>query len=109
MVNWDPEAKTTLSDEEVNYEEQQGKLYIIKYQIEGSAEYLTAATTRPESIYGDTAICINPTDQRLSHLKGKNAIVPIVNRSDPIIQAEYVGVEDGTGCLQVTPAHDVND
>ncbi|MBF0695409.1 MAG: valine--tRNA ligase [Flavobacterium sp.] len=109
MVNWDPEAKTTLSDEEVNYEEQQGKLYFIKYQIEGSAEYLTVATTRPETIFGDTAICINPTDERFSHLKGKKAIVPIVNRSVPIIEDEYVDVEFGTGCLKVTPAHDVND
>ena len=109
MVNWDPEAKTTLSDEEVNYEEQQGKLYYIKYQISGSEDFLTVATTRPETIFGDTAICINPHDERLTHLKGKTAKVPIVGRVVPIIEDEYVDVEFGTGCLKVTPAHDVND
>ncbi|MEL1244185.1 valine--tRNA ligase [Flavobacterium sp. DGU11] len=109
MVNWDPEAKTTLSDEEVNYEERQGKLYHLRYKIEGSEDYVTVATTRPETILGDTAICINPNDERYAHLKGKNAIVPIANRVIPIIFDEYVDMEFGTGCLKVTPAHDVND
>lgn len=109
MVNWDPEAKTTLSDEEVIFEERQGKLYFLKYQIEGSADFLTVATTRPETIFGDTAICINPNDERFSHLKGKRAIVPIAGRVIPIIEDEYVDVEFGTGCLKVTPAHDMND
>ena len=109
MVNWDPEAKTTLSDEEVHYEERQGKLYHLKYQIEGSEDFITIATTRPETILGDTAICINPNDERYTHLKGKKAIVPIVNRVIPIIFDEYVDMEFGTGCLKVTPAHDVND
>jgi valyl-tRNA synthetase len=109
MVNWDPEAKTTLSDEEVNYEERQGKLYHLKYKIEDSEDYVTVATTRPETILGDTAICINPNDERYAHLKGKNAIVPIANRVIPIIFDEYVDMEFGTGCLKVTPAHDVND
>lgn len=109
MVNWDPEAKTTLSDEEVIYEERQGKLYFIQYQIEGSEDFLTIATTRPETILGDTAICINPNDERYSHLKGKKAIVPISKRVIPIVFDEYVDMEFGTGCLKVTPAHDVND
>ena len=109
MVNWDPEAKTTLSDEEVIHEERQGKLYYINYKIEGSNDVLTIATTRPETIFGDSAICINPNDERFSHLKGKKAIVPICNRVIPIIEDEYVDVEFGTGCLKVTPAHDVND
>ena len=109
MVNWDPEAKTTLSDEEVVFEEQQGKLYYIKYEIQGSSDFVTVATTRPETIFGDTAICINPNDERFSHLKGKSAIVPICGRVIPIIQDEYVDVEFGTGCLKVTPAHDTND
>ena len=109
MVNWDPEAKTTLSDEEVIYEEQQGKLYFLKYKIEGSEDFLTVATTRPETIFGDTAICINPNDARFTHLKGKKAIVPICGRIVPIIEDEYVDIEFGTGCLKVTPAHDIND
>ncbi|MFD2603840.1 valine--tRNA ligase [Flavobacterium suzhouense] len=109
MVNWDPEAKTTLSDEEVIYEERQGKLYHLKYQIEGSNDFVVIATTRPETILGDTAICINPNDERYTHLKGKKAIVPIANRVIPIIFDEYVDMEFGTGCLKVTPAHDVND
>ena len=109
MVNWDPEAKTTLSDEEVIFEERQGKLYYIKYQIENSSDYLVIATTRPETIFGDTAICINPNDERHFNLKGKNAIVPISGRVIPIIEDEYVDLEFGTGCLKVTPAHDVND
>ncbi|MGV8993025.1 MAG: valine--tRNA ligase [Flavobacterium sp.] len=109
MVNWDPQARTTVSDEEVIFEEQQGNLYYIKYQIEGSSETLTVATTRPETIFGDTAICINPDDERFTHLKGKRAIVPIAGRSIPIIEDEYVDIEFGTGCLKVTPAHDMND
>ncbi|MCG2461929.1 valine--tRNA ligase [Flavobacteriaceae bacterium F89] len=109
MVNWDPEAKTTLSDEEVIYEERQGLLYYLSYAIEGSDENVIIATTRPETILGDTAICINPNDGRYRHLKGKKAIVPICNRVIPIIEDEYVDIEFGTGCLKVTPAHDVND
>ena len=109
MVNWDPEAKTTLSDEEVIHVEQEGLLYYLEYAIEGSEDKLTIATTRPETIFGDTAICINPTDERFKHLKGKKAIVPICGRVVPIIEDEYVDVEFGTGCLKVTPAHDEND
>ncbi|GAL71611.1 valyl-tRNA synthetase [Jejuia pallidilutea] len=109
MVNWDPEAKTTLSDEEVEYVDKQGKLYHINYKIEGTDEVLTIATTRPETILGDSAICINPSDERHFNLKGKKAIVPICNRVIPIIEDEYVDVEFGTGCLKVTPAHDEND
>ena len=109
MVNWDPEAKTTLSDEEVNYEEKQGNLYYLSYKIEGSDDTLIIATTRPETIFGDTAICINPNDERFTHLKGKKAIVPLCNRVIPIIEDEYVDIEFGTGCLKVTPAHDEND
>lgn len=109
MVHWDPEAKTTLSDEEVNHEEREGGLYYLKYQIEGSDEFLTIATTRPETILGDTAVCINPNDERFTHLKGKKAVVPICNRVVPIIEDDYVDVEFGTGCLKITPAHDEND
>jgi valyl-tRNA synthetase len=109
MVNWDPEAKTTLSDEEVIHEEREGNLYYLEYKIEGSEDTLTIATTRPETIFGDTAICINPNDERFSHLKGKKAIVPLCNRVIPIIEDEYVDIEFGTGCLKVTPAHDEND
>lgn len=109
MVNWDPEAQTTLSDEEVIHEERQGNLYYLQYKIVGEDNFLTIATTRPETIFGDTAICINPEDERFSHLRGKKAIVPIVGREIPIIEDEYVDVEFGTGCLKVTPAHDEND
>jgi len=109
MVNWDPEAKTTLSDEEVIYVEKPGKLYYLKYQIEGSEDFVQIATTRPETILGDTAICINPNDDRFKHLKGKKAIVPLVNRVIPIIEDEYVDMEFGTGSLKITPAHDPND
>ena len=109
MVNWDPEAQTTLSDEEVIYEEKQGLLYYLEYEIEGSDEKVTIATTRPETILGDTAICINPNDERFQHLKGKKAIVPLCDRVIPIIEDDYVDIEFGTGCLKVTPAHDMND
>lgn len=109
MVNWDPEAKTTLSEEEVEYVDQEGKLYYINYKIEGASDTLTIATTRPETILGDTAICINPNDERFNHLKGKKAIVPICDRVIPIIEDDYVDMEFGTGCLKVTPAHDEND
>ncbi len=109
MVNWDPEAKTTLSDEEVEYIEKQGKLYYLNYKIENSDEVVTIATTRPETILGDTAVCINPNDERFKHLKGKNVIVPIVDRVIPIIEDDYVDMEFGTGCLKITPAHDPND
>lgn len=109
MVNWDPEAMTTLSDEEVNYEEKQGLLYYISYPVQGSTEKVTIATTRPETILGDTAICINPEDERYRHLRGRKAVVPVCNRVIPIIEDNYVDMEFGTGCLKVTPAHDAND
>jgi len=109
MVNWDPEAKTTVSDEEVIHVEKNGKLYYLRYAIEGSDDYVTIATTRPETILGDTAICINPNDNRFKHLKGKKAIIPIANRAINIIEDDYVDTEFGTGCLKITPAHDPND
>ena len=109
MVNWDPEAQTTLSDEEVVYEEKQGKLYSIEYQVVDSNETVTIATTRPETIMGDTAVAVHPDDERFTHLHGKKVIVPIVNREIPIITDTYVDVEFGTGCLKITPAHDEND
>ncbi|MBN3518418.1 valine--tRNA ligase [Algoriphagus lutimaris] len=110
MVNWDPQGKTALSDDEVITKEIQSKLYYIKYQIEGTEnEFLTIATTRPETIMADVAICVNPNDPRFTHLKGKKAIVPLINRAIPIIEDEYVDMEFGTGCLKVTPAHDIND
>lgn len=110
MINWDPAAQTALSDEEVLHKEVNSKLYHVRYKIEGTDdEWLTIATTRPETILGDTAICINPNDARFLHLHGKKAIVPIANRVIPIIQDEYVEMEFGTGCLKVTPAHDEND
>lgn len=109
MVHWDPQAKTTLSDEEVIHIEKNGKLYYLRYQIEGSNDFVTIATTRPETILGDTAICVNPSDERFTNLIGKNAIVPIANRSIPIISDDYVDMEFGTGCLKITPAHDQND
>jgi len=109
MVNWDPQAKTALSDEEVIYREVQSKLYYLRYIIEGTKDYVIIATTRPETILGDTAVCVNPNDPRYSYLKGKKVIVPLINRSVPIIQDEYVDIEFGTGVLKVTPAHDIND
>ncbi|MCP4521634.1 MAG: valine--tRNA ligase [Cytophagales bacterium] len=109
MVNWDPEGKTALSDEEVIHEEVNSKLYHVKYKIVDSDEFITIATTRPETILGDSAICINPDDERYSHLEGKKVIVPLVNREIPIIFDTYVDMEFGTGCLKVTPAHDIND
>ena len=109
MVNWDPKAKTALSDEEVIFKEQNGKLYYVKYKIEGENNYAVVATTRPETILGDTALCIHPDDAKNAHLKGKRVVVPMVNRSIPVIEDEYVDMEFGTGCLKVTPAHDVND
>lgn len=109
MVNWDPQAKTTVSDEEVIHKEVNSKLYYVKYQVENSNDFVTIATTRPETILGDTAVCINPTDERFTHLKGKKVIVPISGRVIPIIEDEYVDIEFGTGCLKITPAHDQND
>ncbi len=109
IVNWDPKAKTALSDEEVIYKEEQSKLYYLRYNIEGSDEFLTVATTRPETIMGDTAVCVHPDDERYKAFIGGRAIVPLVGRSIPIIADEYVDREFGTGCLKVTPAHDVND
>ncbi len=109
MINWDPEAKTTLSDEEIIYEERQGKLYFIKYYIENTTEYVVIATTRPETIFGDTGVCFHPEDERYQHLKGKNLIVPICNRTVPVVFDTYIDREFGTGSLKVTPAHDIND
>ena len=109
MINWDPNAKTALSDEEVIYKEVESKLYYIKYKIKDSTDHITIATTRPETILGDTAICVNPDDIRYKKLKGKNAIVPLINRSVPIIFDKYVDMEFGTGALKITPAHDIND
>ena len=109
VVNWDPAAQTALSDEEVIYKEQQGKLYYLRYFVEGENRYVVVATTRPETIMGDTAVCINPNDERYRDLVGKSLVVPLVDRSVPIIEDEYVDLEFGTGCLKVTPAHDVND
>lgn len=109
MVNWDPQAKTTLSDEEVIYEEKQGNLYYINYKIDGEDTHIQIATTRPETILGDSAICINPNDERYKYFKGKKAIVPIANRIIPIIEDEYVDMDFGTGSLKITPAHDPND
>ena len=109
MVNWDPKALTALSDEEVIYKEEHGKLYYLRYKIAGEDGYAVVATTRPETIMGDTAMCINPNDPKNAHLKGKRVIVPLVNREIPVIEDEYVDIEFGTGCLKVTPAHDIND
>ena len=109
VVNWDPKARTALSDEEVVYQEQQGKLYYLRYYVEGEDRYVVVATTRPETIMGDTAVCINPEDERYHFLRGKRLIIPLVGRAVPVIEDEYVDIEFGTGCLKVTPAHDVND
>jgi len=109
MVNWDPKAQTALSDEEVIYKEVDSKLYYLRYKVDGEESYAVVATTRPETILGDTAMCINPNDPKNAWLKGKRVLVPLINRSIPVIQDEYVDIEFGTGCLKVTPAHDVND
>jgi valyl-tRNA synthetase len=110
MVNWDPAALTALSDEEVVYQEENSKLYYVRYRVENEEDqWVTIATTRPETILGDTAVCVNPNDKRFKSLAGKRVLVPLVNRSVPIIQDEYVDMEFGTGCLKITPAHDIND
>ena len=109
MVNWDPQALTALSDEEVVHKEVNGKLYYLRYKIEGEEAYAVVATTRPETIMGDTAMCIHPNNPKTAHLKGKKVIVPLIDRVIPVIEDEYVDMEFGTGCLKVTPAHDVND
>ncbi len=109
MVNWDPKAQTALSDAEVIYKEEHSKLYYLRYHIVGEEGYAIVATTRPETIMGDTAMCINPNDPKNAHLKGKRVIVPLVNREIPVIEDDYVDIEFGTGCLKVTPAHDMND
>ncbi len=109
MINWDPAGKTALSDEEVLHTTENSKLYYVKYKIVDSNDFITIATTRPETILADTAICINPTDERFKHLHGKKALVPFINREIPVILDEYVSIEFGTGCLKVTPAHDAND
>jgi len=109
MVNWDPQALTALSDEEVIYKEEHSKLFYLRYKVEGDDKYIVVATTRPETILGDSAVCVNPNDPRYSWLKGKRVIIPLVNRVIPIIMDEYVDIEFGTGCLKVTPAHDIND
>ena len=109
MINWDPQAQTALSDEEVIYKEVKGKLYYVKYKVEGEDDYIVIATTRPETILGDTAVCVNPNDERFTKYVGKKVIVPIVNRSVPVIADEYVDMEFGTGALKIPPAHDIND
>ena len=109
MINWDPQALTALSDEEVDHKEVNGKMYYLRYKIEGEEGYAVVATTRPETIMGDTAMCIHPDNPKTAHLKGKKVLVPLVNRAIPVIEDDYVDMEFGTGCLKVTPAHDVND
>ena len=109
MVNWDPQAMTAVSDEEVIYTEEKSKLYYVRYKIAGEDDFVMVATTRPETILGDTAVCANPDDDRYRHLKGKKVIVPMVNREVPFIYDDYVDIEFGTGCLKITPAHDIND
>lgn len=109
MVNWDPEAMTAVSDEEVVYTDEESKLYYVNYPVEGGDGHITIATTRPETILGDTAVCVNPADPRFKDFIGKRVIVPMINRSVPVIADEYVDMEFGTGCLKITPAHDIND
>jgi valyl-tRNA synthetase len=109
MVNWDPQAMTAVSDEEVNYTDEKSKLYYVSYKIVGEDGSVMVATTRPETILGDTAVCANPDDERYKHLKGKKVIVPMANREVPFIFDSYVDQEFGTGCLKITPAHDIND
>ena len=109
MINWDPKAKTALSDEEVIHKQTNSKLYYVRYKIDGSEEYITIATVRPETILGDTAVCVHPDDERYRHLKGKYCFVPLINRRIPIIFDDYIDIEFGTGALKVTPAHDIND
>ncbi len=109
MVNWDPQAMTAVSDEEVNYTDEKSKLYYVRYKVVGEDEFVMVATTRPETILGDTALCANPADERYMHLKGKKVIVPMADREVPFIFDDYVDMEFGTGCLKITPAHDIND
>ena len=109
LVNWDIKLQTAVSDLEVINEERDGYLYHIKYQIKDSSEYIIVATTRPETLFGDTAVCINPNDKRYKNLRGKKVILPIINREIPIIEDEIVDMEFGTGCLKITPGHDFND
>ena len=109
MVNWDPQGKTALADDEVIHKEVNSKLYHVRYKIKGEDAYVTIATTRPETILGDTAVCVNPNDERYAHLKDKTVLVPLLNREVPIIRDEYVAMDFGTGCLKVTPAHDISD
>ena len=109
MVNWDPKAKTAISDEEVVYKEQQSKLYYVSYKLSDANAFITIATTRPETILGDTAICVNPDDERYQKIIGKMVHVPLINREIPIITDDYIDPDFGTGALKVTPAHDIND
>jgi valyl-tRNA synthetase len=109
MVNWDPQGLTAVSDEEVIHKEANSKLVYVKYKIEGTNDFITIATTRPETIMGDTAVCVHPDDERYKHLKGKNVLFQLLNRVVPIIFDDYIDLEFGTGALKVTPAHDIND
>lgn len=113
MVNWDPEGQTAVSDEEVIHKDTPSKLYYLNYHLSNngvaSEEYITIATTRPETIMADTAVCINPNDSRYAHLKGKKVLIPLINKEIPIIEDDYVAMDFGTGCLKITPAHDIND
>ena len=114
MVNWDPEGLTAVSDEEVIHKETDSKFYYLKYKIagdvaEGECDHVTIATTRPETIMADVAVCVNPADERYVHLRGKYVIIPLINKEIPIIEDEYVTMDLGTGCLKITPAHDIND